>query len=84
MWLPPPATVAGLTQLRTTNIANDSIVVGDFTQAVWAIRHNARIEMSVEAGDSFAKHQVWIKLVWRGDFGAFRRNAFHRLVGITS
>ena len=84
MWLPPPATVAGLTQHRTTNIPNTSIVVGDFSQAVWAIRHNARLEMSLEAGEAFTKHQVYIKLVWRGDFGAFRRNAFHRLVGITT
>jgi HK97 family phage major capsid protein len=84
LWLGPPPNVAPLTQLATTNIANDSIVVGQFDQFVWAIRQGAMIEVSREAGDSFAKHQVLIKLTWRGDTGAFRRDAFWRLVGITT
>lgn len=84
LWLGPPPNVAPLTQMQTTNIATDSIVVGDFSQFVWAIRQGVLIEVSREAGDAFAKHQVLIKLTWRGDTGAFRRDAFHRLVGITT
>jgi HK97 family phage major capsid protein len=84
LWLPAPSTVAPLMQLVTTNIANSSVIVGDFTKFVWAVRQGALIEVTREAGDSFKKHQLLIKLVWRGDCGAFRRDAFHRLVGVTT
>jgi HK97 family phage major capsid protein len=84
LWLGPPPNVAPLTQLVTTNISNASAIVGRFDQFVWAIRQGALIEVSREAGDSFAKHQVLIKLTWRGDTGALRRDAFHRLVGVTT
>ncbi|MEX2174608.1 MAG: phage major capsid protein [Pirellulaceae bacterium] len=83
-WLGPPPNVAPLTPLVTTNIATDSLIVGQFDQFVWAIRQGALIEVSRNAGDAFAKHQVLIKLTWRGDTGALRRDAFHRLVGITT
>lgn len=84
LWLGPPPNVAPLTPLVTTNISTAEIVVGQFDQFVWAIRQGALIEVSRQAGDAFAKHQVLIKLTWRGDTGALRRDAFHRLVGITT
>jgi HK97 family phage major capsid protein len=84
LWLPPPPTVAPLTSLPTTSISNASIIVGDFTKAVWGVRHGAILETTREAAEAFEKHQFKIKLVWRGDFNATRRDAFHRLVGVTS
>lgn len=83
-WLPPPATVASLTPYQTTNIGTASLIVGDFTKFVWGIRQGVLLEVSRDAGNAFEKHQVLVKLTWRGDCNAFRQDAFHRLVGITT
>ena len=63
-------------QIQASSLATGLSLFGQFAKAL--------IEVSKEAGDAFSKHQVLIKLTWRGDTGAFRRDAFHRLVGITT
>lgn len=83
-WLGAPPSLEGVTRYGTTNCPTSSIVVGDWSQFAIGIRQGAMIEVSTQRGDAFSKHQVHIKLSWRGDFAAFRRNAFHRLVGITT
>ncbi len=84
MWLGPPPGVAPLTQLRTTNIGTGSAIIGQFNQLVFGLRKNFLIESTTMAGDFFSRHQVAWKLVCRFDVNAFRRDAFHRLVGITT
>jgi HK97 family phage major capsid protein len=84
LWLPPPSIVAPLTPLVTATCPNTTIVVGDFTQFVYAVRTDARIEISMQAGDAFEKYQVKIRLVWRGDIGLLQPTHFHRLSGITT
>ena len=40
------------------------------------------IEVTTTGGDSFAKHQVRIKVTWRGDFAAMNPTAFCSLTDI--
>ena len=83
-WLGPPPNVAPLLALQTTNCPNTSLVVGDFKEAVLAVRQSLKIEATNSGGDNtFGKHQIAIKATFRGDFNAFHRAAFYRLVGIS-
>jgi HK97 family phage major capsid protein len=84
LWLPPPSIVEPLAPLVTSTCPNSLIVVGDFAQFVFAVRTDARIEISMEAGDAFEKYQVKIRLVWRGDIGLLQPTHFHSLKGITT
>jgi HK97 family phage major capsid protein len=82
-WLPPPPTVATLAPLQTTNIGTGSVVLGQFDQFVFAIRKGVQVEITTTGGPTFQSHQAGIKLTWRGDCNAFRRDAFWRLTGIS-
>ena len=68
MWLGAPPTIDDKLALPTTNCPSANLVVGDFSRYLMGVRVGALIESSTEAGDSFANHQVWIKIVSRFDF----------------
>ena len=82
-WLGPPANVADLQQFSTTTMPDGTIIVGDFTELLFGVRTEARIEMSTDAGTAFAAHQVWIKVWTRWCVNVARPAAFHTLTGIT-
>lgn len=83
-WLGPPATVAPLSPYTTTACPNDYLFIGDFTQAVFAVRQYAEIHVSTEADEAFERNQVKIRITWRGDIGFLRPDWFFRLEGITT
>ena len=84
LWLPAPPDVAALNRFVTSNCPNANIFMGDFTQMLFAVRGGPRVEATVTGGDSFAKHQVLVKITWRGDFAVEHPGAFHALTGITT
>lgn len=69
LYMTAPDEVAALMNLRTTNMPTDALFCGDFSHYLFGVRSQIRIEVSTEAGEAFERHQVKIKLVWRGDFG---------------
>ncbi len=82
-WLPPPSNVAAVDQFSTTTMPDGFIIAGDFTELLFGVRTEARIEVSTEAGTAFAAHQVWIKVFTRWCCNVARLGAFHRLTGIS-
>jgi HK97 family phage major capsid protein len=58
-------------------------IIGDFSHLLWAIRNQAQIEVSNTAGDAFAKHQVLVKITWRGAFNVAYPKAFCKISGMT-
>ena len=84
LWLPAPPPVAPLTRFITSNMPDTDIAIGDFTQLAIGLRNEARIEVTTEAANTFEKHQVGIKVVWRGDTNRLRSTAFHILQKITT
>ena len=83
-WLGPPPTLDGISQLATTDCASGEAIVGDFSQAAWCMRHGVRFEVSTEAGDAFAKHQMIVKMYLRFDFASLNDTAFRRISGLTA
>ncbi len=84
LWLGPPPTVAPLTQFASTNVVTATAVVGDFSQLLLGLRRRPTVEISTQAGNTFAKNQIAIRLVWRGDVALLHETAFCSLTGITS
>ena len=80
----PPEDILALPRRSTSAILVGNSIIGDSTQAVWAVRSSPRVEITTEAGDRFNKHQVGVKIVWRGDFNLFHPVAFEKLTGITT
>lgn len=75
--------VKRLPMLVSTNVADANLIVGDFTQMVMGLRQGALIETTTTGGDAFAKHQVGIKLTWRGDFGLLHPDHFWVGAGVS-
>lgn len=84
LWLGPPPSVAGLQRYETTNATTALLFVGDFTKLLIGLRQVAMVEVSTEAGDFFAKHQLGIKITFRFDVNVSHPAAFHVLSGITT
>jgi len=62
---------------------NESLAfVGDFSQLLIGLRKNITIEISRDADDAFAKDQVMIRAIWRGDVQVTRATAFTLMSGI--
>ena len=78
-----PPSLANVAMLDTTNITTTDVLVGDFTKLLWALRSGPLIESTTVAGNTFKKHQLQIKITWRGDYGVLYANAFRRLTGIS-
>jgi len=91
-YLKPPSAVEKLAQFVTTSIPTtdgagsneSSIYLGDFSQLLIGLRQGVNIEVSTNAGEAFERHQVLIKVTWRGDFNLAQEAHFVRLSGITN
>ena len=83
LWLPPPRNVEPLEELTTTSCPDGTIIVGDFTKAIFGIRAEAEIQITQEGAGTFQANQVGIRIVWRGDFNLTLPQAFYALTGIT-
>ncbi|MBN1394764.1 MAG: phage major capsid protein [Pirellulales bacterium] len=83
VWLGPPPSLADVPRFTTTNCPDANLFVGQWNQFAIAMRQDAQIEISSSAGDAFKKHQLWIKITWRGDVGCLSERGFHILKGIT-
>lgn len=84
MWQGPPATVAPLAKYASTNAPDATLYVGQWDQAAFGVRQEAMVEVTTTGGDSFVKHQLLIKITWRGDFALLQPRAFHRLISIAA
>lgn len=82
-YLGTPPSLTNVQMLDSTSITSTKGLVGDFTKLIIMVRGGPLIESSTVAGDAFKKHQVAIKLYWRGDYGVLYPSAFRRLSGIT-
>jgi HK97 family phage major capsid protein len=88
--LQPPRTWSTYKQLPTTQFdltpgsstVSTSAVLGDWKQFLWAVRTDARVEISREAGDAWAKYGVKIRIYFRGNCIAIHPQAFCVLTGI--
>jgi HK97 family phage major capsid protein len=78
-YLAPPVGVAELERFVTTTCPVGVSYLGDFTQCVLGVRKGQQIELSTTAGDFFTKHQVGVKIVFRGDFNCLRPSHIIRL-----
>lgn len=79
----PPAAVTDLASFVTTGIPDANLIVGDFSQLLIGLRQAPQMEISTEADNAFSKHQVLIKLTWRGDWAAAHPDHFTILSGIS-
>jgi HK97 family phage major capsid protein len=82
-YLGVPPSLANVQMLDSTSITAAKGLVGDFTKLMLVVRGGPLIESTTVGGNSFKKHQVSVKLTWRGDFGITHPNAFRRLAGIS-
>jgi HK97 family phage major capsid protein len=82
IYLAPPSAIDALQVLPTTKIATGSAIFGAFERLVVGIRRDVLIEVTDQAGDSFAKDQLWIKATCRLDT-AVTQPLFYRLAGAT-
>lgn len=82
-WLSSPPTLSNVQVLATTNVPAGSGVIGDFRQMILGLRQDPIIEMTTTDGETFRRHQVGIKITFRGDFAILRETAFRRMVGIS-
>ena len=83
-WLGPPPNVEPLDQLVTTNCPDANIIIGQWDNLVFGLRQEFMLEATTTGGDAFTKHQLLIKITFRGDVGVSQAGAFHRLDGITT
>lgn len=84
LWQGPPPSLDDISRHVTTNATTALCFVGDWSRFALGIRQDPLIELTTEGGDAFEKHQVLIKLTWRGDFNTLDATAFHMLSGITT
>lgn len=84
VWLGPPPSLNGVTRHQSGNCPDANMFVGDFSQFVFAIRTDANLEITTAADGAFEKHQLLVKLTFRGDVGVLDANAFQILKGITT
>jgi len=92
VYMVPPEPVRALQQFVSSKLpitegagANESSsYLGDFTQCAFGVRTDVMLEMTTVGEAAFEKHQVLIKLVWRGDFNVFHSDHLVRLSGITA
>ena len=82
-WLEKPPTLTNVNMDATTSLTSSIGIVGDFTKCVFGIRSGVSLEATQIGSDTFEKHGVKIKAVWRGDFGVLYPDAFQRLEGIS-
>jgi HK97 family phage major capsid protein len=79
----PPPDVAALSKFVTSAMPDTDAIVGDFSKLIIGLRQEARLEYSTDADEAFDRHQMKIKIVWRGDFNCEDSNAFCSLTAIS-
>lgn len=77
----PPA-VAALRAFSTKNMTDTDGIVGDFSKLIIGLRQSPLVEVTSTGGDTFKKHQVQVKITWRGDFASDSALAFCTLTDI--
>jgi len=89
LYLPLPEFMKGLKRgvskqiPATLGAGTDSVAfVGDFSQMVLCIRSPLRLELAREAGDSFAKAQIQLRLIMRADVVILREKFFTKITGL--
>lgn len=82
-YMMPPAALADLSKFTTTQLANDTAALGDFSQVIFGVRADTRMELSREAGDAYERDQVWIRVRFRGDVVIAHPQHIVRLIGIS-
>lgn len=55
---------------------------GDFSKAIFGIRESAQIEVSSTAGETFKRHQIAVKITFRGDIAFEQPSHFVKLTNI--
>jgi HK97 family phage major capsid protein len=88
--LQPPRSWTTYKQLPTTQLdltpgsstVETMAVLGDWKQFLWGIRTDARVEVSREAGDAWAKYGVKVRIYFRGNCVAIHPQAFCVLTGV--
>jgi HK97 family phage major capsid protein len=90
-YLKAPDAIAKLTRHISSKVpvnlgtGSDSIsFLGDFTQALFGIRQGFLLEATTQGGETFERHQLKLKLTWRGDFAVTEGTHFTKLTGITA
>lgn len=83
IWTSAPPSLQGVALLPTTSCTAAKAIVGDFRYAIFGVRQSPILEVSVDADEAFERHQVKLKLTWRGDFQVTDPSAFHRIEGIS-
>lgn len=69
LWQGPPLSVSKLTRMVSNQVPSGTVIVGGIRDnVVLGLRQEARIEVTTTGGDTFAKHQIGIKVVLRGDW----------------
>lgn len=88
--LVPPADFVALSKHISTQVPNtlgagsdSAAFVGDFSQYLFALRSDIRLEVSREADTAFMKDQTLIRAIWRGDGQVVQSRAFGYLAGIS-
>lgn len=83
-FLGAPPTLKNVNFLATTNMPSANAVIGDFSKAIWGVRSEMMIESTTTGGDSFEKHSVLVKVVFRGDIGVTDPTAFYKFTALTA
>ena len=78
-----PPLVAEMTEYVTNAMDSGNAIVGAFENVMIGVRQDAKVEVSTEADDAFEKHQVHIKVTYRGDFALEHADQFVTLTGIS-
>lgn len=83
-----PAVFASIKRFLTNQIEDTDtatpVLFGRFSDLMIGVREGAKIAMSREEGDSFAKNRVAIRILWRGDAQPVLPANFHVLNVATS
>lgn len=78
-----PSIAEGLPKFVSTSCNTTDMFVGDFKRVLLGLRQDIEVSISTEADTAFADHQMWFKLVWRGDMQLEDPGAIYRMVGLT-
>ena len=84
MWLGPPPSLNGVRRYTSMNCPDANLFIGDWSQLALGIRTDATLEVTNTGGEAFSKHQLLIKLTFRGDVACLHSGAFQCLKGITT
>ena len=71
-----------VTETQGSNSDASTAFMGGFENTAFALRQTITIEASQVADTAFAKNQVLVRAIMRGDFAIFRPSQLGRLIGI--